>query len=97
MKRAIIITLIAVLLFSDAALAGESVTLGVSCTIPAIPGVNAPPFPNEGKVINTSIAAEKQEENTQKTPAKEAADNQPHEVIVQEETDGRLMQTVYNR
>lgn len=44
MKRIInlITALIMILISFDLALAGDSVSIAISCTIPAIPGVNAP-------------------------------------------------------
>ena len=49
MKRLMkLITLSVVILGLTApAMAGDSVSIKVSCVIPAIPGVNAPPYPSE--------------------------------------------------
>jgi len=49
MKRLIkLITLSVIILgLTTPAVAGDSVSIKVSCVIPAIPGVNAPPYPSE--------------------------------------------------
>lgn len=39
-----LVSLVILFNFAGIALAGDSVSLSVSCTIPSIPGVNAPPF-----------------------------------------------------
>ncbi|MCX7661940.1 MAG: hypothetical protein N2Z79_04575 [Candidatus Omnitrophica bacterium] len=69
----------------------ESITFSVSCTIPAIPGVNAPPF------------AEKKEESFSQVTKKESQNN----FIEEKETkeiqlaDGKIysviIKTVYER
>ena len=40
--KTISLSLVLIALFPYCALAGQSVSIGVSCTIPAIPGLNAP-------------------------------------------------------
>jgi len=49
MKRLIKLAVLSaiILSFASTAIAGESVSIKVSCVIPAIPGVNAPPYPSE--------------------------------------------------
>jgi len=49
MKRLmkLIILSVIVLGLTAPAVAGDSVSIKVSCVIPAIPGVNAPPYPSE--------------------------------------------------
>jgi len=42
MKKTLILTGLAVLLTISSAWAGDSVSINMSCTIPSIPGVNAP-------------------------------------------------------
>lgn len=65
--------------FITSGFAGESVTLKVSCTIPAIPGLNAPPFPENNKVV--------QKVETEASEQKEANnyENNGNQTIVQEE------------
>lgn len=62
-----IAALMSALFLADCASAGDSVSIQMSCTIPAIPGVNAPPFPEQNTAKAGAIVApepqEQQEEN----------------------------------
>ena len=65
----------------DVALAGEGVSLSISCTIPAIPGVNAPLIEEQKPQIKTDTptqptAAAVKEETLQQAPAMIQQDNQ---------------------
>ena len=72
-----------VILFSTAGIsqAGDNVSFSVSCTIPAIPGVNAPPFLEERTAtpqvqqIVEQKAKEKPEETKAEAPAMIQEDN----------------------
>jgi hypothetical protein len=62
-----IITLICLVTLLPKIIFGEdSVTLRISCTIPAIPGVNAPPLPEVAKEEKTKT----DEQDTQKSSGK---------------------------
>lgn len=60
MKQLIILTLAITFALNVFA---ESVSFSVSCTIPAIPGVNAPAFPEEKNKDVSSSTKEKNKEN----------------------------------
>lgn len=78
----------------NAAFAGDSISFSVSCTIPAIPGVNAPPFPEE-KTVKTETATTVQQET--KTNQEEPKTESPS--MIQEDTVERtkLVKTIYSR
>ncbi|MDD5596203.1 MAG: hypothetical protein PHY94_08195 [Candidatus Omnitrophica bacterium] len=77
----ILITMLTFLSSAVVALAGDSVTIPISITIPAIPGVNAPPFAKE------KTASAQQEIKTE-------AQEQAPVVIVEEKEQ---IQTIYTR
>ncbi len=84
MKNLILIlitTLLTLFSFTAIALAGDSVSIPISITIPSIPGVNTPPF------VNEKIASAQQEIKTE-------TQNEAPVVIVEvkEQT-----QTIYTR
>lgn len=47
MLKNVLIMAVTVFLAVSTCFAGESARIGVSCTIPSIPGVNAPPFADD--------------------------------------------------
>ena len=59
------ISLILVLLTTGIALASDSISVAVSATIPAVPGLNAPPF-EEANKNSAAMAASQIQEITQK-------------------------------
>lgn len=89
-----ILVLMSALFLADCATAGESVSISMSCTIPAIPGVNVPPFPERNTVKAEPVAAAQPQEEENESPA-----------ILQDDTeevrlaDGRVtrVQTIYSR
>ncbi len=103
MKR-LMIGILVILFSGSAAFAGNSVTITVGCTIPAIPGVNAPPFPEGAPSV-------KADENASGGQEQKSYENIEYSVIVkdirEENTeeiklaDGRdasfTVQTVYSR
>ncbi|MDD2751614.1 MAG: hypothetical protein PHN59_00585 [Candidatus Omnitrophica bacterium] len=84
-----IILLSAILLFSfsfsSVALAGDSASIPISITIPAIPGFNAPPY---------AAAADKSVKEKQQLQAKKETQKKSPKVIVEEKEQ---IQTVYLR
>lgn len=99
MKRNIFKTIILALGFlmtaNDMARAGESYNISVSCTIPAIPGVNVPPF-------NTKENTQAQGQTTEALIAaagKETKKDSPQNNVIVEETQNpdAALQTVYDR
>lgn len=93
MKKLIelITTLIFLVAAADLAMAGESATLSISCTIPAIPGINAPPF--EKKEL---LKEESGTENTPQEPAKNQAQDKKETLFIVQELPGNI-QVVYSR
>lgn len=89
------------------AYAGDSVTIGIGCTIPAIPGVNAPPFPDSQAVKADSNSADTQQ-NTQRKE-RNLSEDCGYSVIVKSQQDDKQLiaenttdpsgsvQTVYSR
>lgn len=64
--RILAIELVLLSFFNGYAKAGESKTLAVSCTIPAIPGVNVPPFP-KAEVTKPAAMEEKNQQGQNET------------------------------
>ena len=96
--RIIAISLVLFSSFMEIAEAGESKTIAVSCTIPAIPGVNVPPFNTQANTQNASaIQQESKEERNKKETAEVAIAKQPEKISQQDARDGKMMQTVYSR
>lgn len=74
---------------SGVSFAGDSATISVSCTIPAIPGVNAPPFPAKQELKNventqeqTQEARNKQNETQKKTETSFIAQELPGNIQI---------------
>jgi hypothetical protein len=84
------LSLMTILTCVEIALAGETISFSVSCRIPAIPGVNAPPFA-EGKTAG-------QEELTQEKQTAQAQQEDKEELLLTErETSAGMVRTVYSR
>lgn len=90
--RQILIGTLITLLAAGVALAGETVTLSVGFSIPAIPGVNAPPFEAEGPAISDMAI---QEVTTASSPTEEQ--QRPILLAKSEETPSGTVQTIYSR
>ncbi len=59
------------LIFASSGFCGDSLNIQVSCTIPAIPGVNAPLLISETKITEvkkTEYALQNDQQNTQQQP-----------------------------
>lgn len=93
-----ILTILLVLLMTSAVWAGDSVTISMSCTIPSIPGVNAPARMSERlisnhqreDVINNNTNATVDEEFIEKEERKES-------LLAQGEKVTRKVKTIYTR
>ncbi|MFA6129855.1 MAG: hypothetical protein WC731_02600 [Candidatus Omnitrophota bacterium] len=93
-----ILTVLLVLLMASTVWAGDSVTISMSCTIPSIPGVNAPARMSERlvsnhqreDVINNNAAATVDEEIIEKEERKE-------NLLAQGEKVTREVRTIYSR
>lgn len=95
LKKVSIVLLIFLPILLDGAEAGDSFSFSVSCTIPAIPGLNAPPFIEEKTVkVETDKTVEqvKQEKEKQEEEIESPS-------IIQEDIDRetQLVRTIYSR
>jgi len=95
-----IIALIMILTFTWMAQEGDSFSFGESCTIPAIPGVNAPLVEEERQ--NTKVEASAQKEEPQKEPSAQSPaliqqDSQEEKTTAQEQKILATVKTVYSR
>lgn len=79
-------------------LAGDSIGLSVSCTIPAIPGVNAPPTE---KVKVESTAAQEEKETQTSSPSSGAEEEVPIEELqetqIAQGAPATLTKIIYSR
>ena len=88
-----LIGIIVILFMLGVSFAGDSATISVSCTIPAIPGVNAPPFPVKQDLKNAGNT----QEQTQEAKNKESETQKKAETIfIAQELPGNI-QIVYSR
>ncbi|MFH0855977.1 MAG: hypothetical protein V1869_05695 [Candidatus Omnitrophota bacterium] len=98
MKKTGILTALLVLLMVPAAWAGDNVTISMSCTIPSIPGVNAPPNIPEAAirnyqredVANKNAVSAQREEVIEKYDKKESTPAQGKKVTTE-------IKTIYTR
>ncbi len=112
MKRLMkLITLSVIILgLTTPAVAGESVSIKVSCVIPAIPGVNAPTYPSEevrqaqegSRKINTegkSLRRRKEDQRTEVAYITEevAAPKEQNNIEQTQLADNQVTRTVYSR
>ena len=84
----------------DIAIAGESLSFSVSCTIPAIPGVNAPPFNENIQNSELNKPAEEQLVSSEKKEMKKDESNTSNEeevLLAEAKTPAKIMQTFYSR
>lgn len=97
--REMIIGLIVLLTIADVACA-EGISLTISCTIPAIPGVNAPPFEEETtqtkKDNPAQIIVEPQQEN-QPTPTMIQQDKPEEKETSEGQKTLAMVKTIYSR
>jgi hypothetical protein len=98
MKKKGILTVLLVLLMVSAAWAGDSVTISMSCTVPSIPGLNAPARVSEAlirdyqriDVANQNSTATVGEEIIEKEERKET-------LLAQGEKVTTAVKTIYTR
>lgn len=97
--KILVVSLAIVFNFPIGVLAGDSVGFSVSCTIPAIPGVNAPL--DEKAEIQPQVAEEKETQG----PLSEAVDQEEQSEFIEEleetqlakETTPTLTKVIYSR
>ena len=95
-----VLGIIILLSLAGISFAGDSHTISVSCTIPEIPGVNAPAVVEEKTVkIDTSIPAQ-QEVETQEETKKHAVIQEETEkevLMAKQQNSSVVVQTIYSR
>lgn len=91
MKRNFIISAIISLLLAGVACAGDNLSLSISCTIPAIPGLNAPLIEEE------TLKVESQKEIQPQSPTMIQQDNQEEKLMYEEQNSLVLVKTIYSR
>lgn len=101
LKKLIIGLMIFISITIGAAFAGDSFTIAVSCTIPAIPGVNAPLIEEEISKTDTQATAP-QEVNLQKETSQPASETiqqavQEEKVITSGQKPTMIVKTIYDR
>jgi hypothetical protein len=97
----VLILLIPALVYTHTATAGEIISLSVSCTIPAIPGLNAPLIEEETVKTEADTPAESNPD-AQKPPLPEASqtiqqDDQKKELSYQGQKSAVIVKTFYSR
>ncbi len=98
MKKTGLLTTLLVLLIISTVWAGDSVTISMSCTIPSIPGVNAPPLVSE-KLITNSKREEIAKKNTGATEGEQIIEKQERKesLLAQGEKVTTEVRTIYTR
>lgn len=105
MKQALMIIPMLVMLtlaYADTGLAGDSLSLSVSCTIPAIPGVNSPLIEEE-KISETEVdtatkpMSKPQEEPLPESPQMIQQDSQEEETVDDGQRSVVIVRTIYSR
>jgi hypothetical protein len=93
----ITLALLVLLLATDVCLCGDSSTIMISCTIPAIPGVNAPLIEENARInapVNSDFKVEKTEEQAISMIQQDA---QVEKNIGTKDNSLVLIKTVYSR
>lgn len=100
-KTAMIVAAITLLALAsvDTASAGESISMTISCTIPAIPGLNAPMIEEEIQKADTPVEAEAlhQKELKPEAPTTIQEDSQEEKLITEAEESFAIVKTIYDR
>ena len=92
MKKIFPIVLIVLLFLTDAAQAGDGLSLSISCTIPAIPGVNAPLIEEE------TLKTQADDSTVQSQPPVMLEEDSKEEKVTNEEQNPLAMvKTIYSR
>lgn len=103
LQNKILISLFIVFVLLKVSEAGESTSIAVSCSIPEVPGLNAPPFKGETFTLQPNLPAEhevKREE--QKTHDEELRsmiqeDTEKEIQLAEGETTSLIVETIYSR
>ena len=101
MKRGVIIGLMIMCCFNDLAQAGNSLSLSMSCTIPAIPGVNVPLIEEETLKPRVDTAKQEKVEPTEEpkpqAPSLIQEDAPEDKTINEGQNELVMVKTVYGR
>ena len=98
----LIMGVIFLLSLADIVLAGDNLSMSISCTIPAIPGLNAPLIEEETSKTDMDVPVqsktESQTEVQSPAPAMIEQDTQEEKVIQEEDQKSLVMlKTIYSR
>jgi len=98
MERKTVLTILLVLFIASAAWAGDSVTIQMSCTIPSIPGVNAPPLLSE-RTLRMNQREEIMKKNTTATEGEQIIEKEEtkENLLAQGEKVTTQVRTIYTR
>ena len=94
-KTPVITVVLSLLLCTACAWAGDSVTIQIGCTIPAIPGVNVPPYP--AKPVAPQTVSGQQKELTSPPQKTQTTTYIATEQEIQSEGKKAQVQTIYSR
>jgi hypothetical protein len=98
--KALTIASIITLSFVNMVFAGESITIPVSCSIPVVPGLNAPLIEQESTNTNTDNDATmpvEQKEESQTVPAMQQEEEGKEIILAEEKTAAVIVKTSYSR
>lgn len=97
----VLVLIVLAFLFTNVALAGDSLSFSISCTIPAIPGVNAPLIEEEKTQAkqDTPIQAksEPQKETQTQAPTMILQDTQEEKINSEGQNSLVIVKTIYSR
>lgn len=97
--KGIWIGLIVLLSTTDLSQAGDSISIPVSCSIPAIPGLNAPPFPEEkSSEIQSNAQDTRAQGETEENRSLFIQEESKKEIqLIDGKTTSVIVQTIYSR
>jgi len=98
LKKLLIGLMIFTSITTGSAFAGDSFSIQVSCSIPEVPGLNAPPIKEETKGTPTEaeiIAA--QNESQEQTPLTIQEDTEREIMLADRSTSSEITKTIYSR
>ena len=104
MKRIRMISMLGLIIWlclANLVFAGDNLSIPISCTIPAIPGVNVPLIEEETFKTKTDTPqqpkVESQQETQPQTPAMIQEDTQGEMVISEDQKSLIIVKTIYSR
>jgi len=96
-KKILQVSVLMLLFLNNLALAGDTVSIQISCVIPAIPGVNTPLIKEED--LSSKRQSQQDESNTNKDgqEVKYAQHREGEMIFAEVKVENKLVQTVYSR